>query len=373
MINRTDLEQNWNIICEVDLLHYGNHPDQLLALLKKHHRSNFKSEDKILVRHEDVDYFYLDNPIGFHFYNLMHCWQKANIPWHVMLVVTQMYDYGRAVKKHWKFHQMDQPTFLYPLVCEYAYEASLKHWQPNEHEYNIQYPAITLMGTSRAHRVMTYKFIKHRNLFDRIATNYNIVNGVVKDPLNTKTIETADESDDTLDVVHARTVNINESLFYDCNYPEIAEIASVALDQSHEDRRLQGDFKNFYRQSLIDVVTETMFAIPHTYISEKLLRPIFYEKPFILIGPPKTLAFLHAHGIKTFDAWWDEDYDYETDHQLRFLKCCSIIERVSGFTVKQCNEMLEEMRPILEHNKRVLTNYIDTTFTTLYKEKLCLK
>lgn len=372
MINRKDLEHNWNVICEVDLLHYGDRPDELLQLLKKHHKKWFSPEDKIFVRHEDVDYFYLDNPIGFHVYNLMHCWQKANIPWHVMLFVTQMSDYGRAIEKHWQFNEYDSPTFLYPMVCEYAYEHSVKKWLPSDCEYDIQYPAITLMGTSRAHRVMLYKFLKQQNLFDKVATNYNMIQGVnpVGHNIQAKTIEPANEHDSTLDVVHARTVNTNESLFYDCKYPEIAEIASVELDHSREDEKLQGDFKNFYRNSLIDIVTETLFASPHTYVSEKLLRPIFYEKPFILVGPPKTLAFLRAHGIKTFDAWWEEDYDYETDHQLRFIKCCRIIERISGFTTKQCAQMLEEMRPVLAHNKQVLTNYIDSTFTKLYKEKL---
>lgn len=375
MINRNELTHNWNIICEVDLLHYGHSPDNLLALLKKHHKPNFGPNDKIFVRHEDTDYFYLDQPIGFSVYNLMRCWEKAKLPWHVMVFVSQMYDYGRAIKKHWKFHKNDMPTFLSPMVCEYAYENSVKTWLPSDNDYDIQYQAIALLGKPRAHRIALYKFLKQNNLFDKVATNYNVTDYDKVQGYTPKTpeLEPYNTINPILDSVSARTSNINESLFLSAQYPEINEINQVRLDVHRTDPKLKGDFKNFYKESLVDIVCETMFASPHTYISEKLLRPIFYGKPFILLGPPHTLSFLHAHGIKTFDAWWDEDYDYETDHQLRFIKCCRIIERISGLTVKQCKQILEEMRPTLKHNQQVLTHYIDTTYTKLYKEKLCLK
>ena len=49
------------------------------------------------------------------------------------------------------------------------------------------------------------------------------------------------------------------------------------------------NLKKFYSDVFVDIVTESRFAQPTANYSEKELQPIFYKKPFILVGPPKTL------------------------------------------------------------------------------------
>jgi hypothetical protein len=54
----------------------------------------------------------------------------------------------------------------------------------------------------------------------------------------------------------------------------------------------QGDnedrLKMVYYDVFCDVVTESRFAQPTSNYSEKVYRPMFYKKPFIMVGPPHT-------------------------------------------------------------------------------------
>ena len=55
-------------------------------------------------------------------------------------------------------------------------------------------------------------------------------------------------------------------------------------------------------------------------------------------------------GYRTFDKWWDESYDTETNHMIRFKKIIDIIDWVESKSHEELFEIYQEMKTVLEHN-----------------------
>jgi hypothetical protein len=120
----------------------------------------------------------------------------------------------------------------------------------------------------------------------------------------------------------------------------------------------QGDnedrLKMVYYDVFCDVVTESRFAQPTSNYSEKVYRPMFYKKPFIMVGPPHTLDYMREQGFKTFDEFWDESYNKMEDHESRLFAIFKLIEQINKMSIGELKEMYDRMLPIVEHNRKVL-------------------
>lgn len=111
------------------------------------------------------------------------------------------------------------------------------------------------------------------------------------------------------------------------------------------------ELESIYNDCFVDIVTETRFAQPTGNFSEKVLQPIQYMKPFILLAPPYTLECLKGFGYKTFEDFWDETYDTIEDHGDRLAKIFTVIREVLDKSPHELVELYKQMYPILEHNR----------------------
>lgn len=112
--------------------------------------------------------------------------------------------------------------------------------------------------------------------------------------------------------------------------------------------------EKYYADVFCAVETETVFLSPAANISEKILRAIAYEKPFILVGAVHSLEYLRSMGYKTFSDYWDESYDSELDHTRRLAKIFKLIDHIDSMTIDELHDLYNSMRPVLEHNKQLL-------------------
>jgi hypothetical protein len=123
-----------------------------------------------------------------------------------------------------------------------------------------------------------------------------------------------------------------------------------------------GDQMDFYNKSYFSIVSGTYyFSVDEKAITlnEKEYKPILAKHPFILVSRPGTLALLKKLGFKTFDKWFDERYDNETNDEVRMLKLINEINRLCKIDDITWNNMIEEMEPILEHNYNWITNHLE--------------
>lgn len=109
-----------------------------------------------------------------------------------------------------------------------------------------------------------------------------------------------------------------------------------------------------HRASFVNIITETLFYEKSVFISEKLFKPIHLCQPFIIVGNPYTLRELRRLGYKTFDRWWDESYDEETDLISRLAKLEEVYEYIANFSTLELFNIQQEMEDVLIHNFNVM-------------------
>ena len=120
-----------------------------------------------------------------------------------------------------------------------------------------------------------------------------------------------------------------------------------------------------YEATFCSLVTETSTDNGCLFFSEKTWKPIAIGHPFILLSSPGSLKWLKDNGYKTFDRWWDESYDNETNVSKRTNMIVDIISQLSRKTSGDLEGMRAEMKEVLVHNrKRYLEQYYESTVDT---------
>jgi len=107
--------------------------------------------------------------------------------------------------------------------------------------------------------------------------------------------------------------------------------------------------------------------IEYQLITEKTIRPIRAFQPFVVFGMVDTLKDLKELGFKTFDQYWNEEYDNIQDTQQRLEEIISVVKTLSNLSTDSWLQMYKDMKPILEHNYKVLmeTQWLPTLDSTL--------
>lgn len=118
-----------------------------------------------------------------------------------------------------------------------------------------------------------------------------------------------------------------------------------------------------YCNTFLSIVNETSYTSTTIFLSEKIWKPIIAGQPFIVNGNPGIIKVLKDLGYKTFDKWWDESYDNETDLTKRINLLGDILENLSKKTVEELKTIRKEMKQVLEHNQSLIYNIINTKLT----------
>lgn len=110
-----------------------------------------------------------------------------------------------------------------------------------------------------------------------------------------------------------------------------------------------------YQDALVDLVAETHVKGNTFFTTEKIFRPMWCQRPFIVFGSVNYLVYLRQMGFMTFGEFWDEDYDgYEGAD--RFNKILSVVDSLANKSYDELEQMFQNMKHILEHNYKVLKN-----------------
>lgn len=107
---------------------------------------------------------------------------------------------------------------------------------------------------------------------------------------------------------------------------------------------------DLHQSGFLHLVTETVFDYPHNWTSEKTWKPIVHLRPFVIAGPPGSLAHLRSLGFKTFSTWWDESYDEIQDPLLRMKSIIELLKKICRHTLEDLIEIYNEMELTLKFN-----------------------
>lgn len=134
------------------------------------------------------------------------------------------------------------------------------------------------------------------------------------------------------------------------------QIQRLIVDSDDVDGTFSAKFGgNMYRlrqRSFLHLVNETVFYDRKLHLTEKTFHPIVHMRPFMLVAAPGNLAYLKSYGFKTFGDWIDESYDSIEDNDLRLDHIANETERIASKSIDELNKILDQMRPVLEFNKR---------------------
>lgn len=149
-----------------------------------------------------------------------------------------------------------------------------------------------------------------------------------------------------LDVKTETNTRLNGNQGYQNIYPNVYQNVNPCLLNNRRD-----SLGSFYKDSFCSIVTESRFAQPTANVSEKTLMPMHFRRPFIIIGPPRTIKYLKELGFKTFHEHWDESYDEVEQHDTRLLKIFELIDNIYSMSDEDVHKMYCEMLPILNYNE----------------------
>jgi hypothetical protein len=116
----------------------------------------------------------------------------------------------------------------------------------------------------------------------------------------------------------------------------------------------------WYNSTCFSVVAESWMRSLHwensprsykTEVSEKILKPLAFEHPFIVFGSVDTLAYLKSQGFTTFDNLFDESYDNIVDDVKRHQ--CATASVLSAVDLYKNNNLLIDKLTLekLAHNR----------------------
>lgn len=108
--------------------------------------------------------------------------------------------------------------------------------------------------------------------------------------------------------------------------------------------------KDYYKTSLVSIVTETNFNLPELTLTEKSFKPVKHKHPFIIVGVPGALRAMRDMGFKTFSDFWDESYDQIGDPNTRMRRLVKLTEEIGNWNNDQIIDFKRRVKPILDHN-----------------------
>ncbi|MEQ9110197.1 MAG: hypothetical protein RIF37_02835 [Rhodospirillaceae bacterium] len=135
--------------------------------------------------------------------------------------------------------------------------------------------------------------------------------------------------------------------------------APLIVDIKHDDQRAltDGFALPLYRDSYFTIVAESDFTNGSIdRVTEKVLKPILGNHPFIIVGNPFSLERVRDMGFKTFAPYIDESYDQITDPALRFKSVTAEIQRLTTLSHQQLKKLCETLHDVTKYNYDYLTN-----------------
>ena len=156
------------------------------------------------------------------------------------------------------------------------------------------------------------------------------------------------------------------------------EVYKVIFDATNDKTNLTdfnktGDYRYIYEDCYFTVTTESgecldlcdQFMDPELnnyarefhkeiFITEKITRPMLNLHPQIVYSGAGTLDYIKSIGFKTFNNYWSEDYDNESDPDKKVQLIVNIVKKLNNKPIEELHEMYWDMMPILKHNQSLL-------------------
>ena len=349
------LERHFNIVDVIDVCHYGQHPNILLSRLSNAKKEVYEPNDRIILILGDHDYYLNGEGPGFQLYNVQLALSHLGIPNYFCLLLTSQSNYDDYTKIVQKQLTVDD-IHIRSITTMLDTSLSCKVKQRNENKDQIEKAYCILSRQARSHRAYFLSKIFATNIQDHGVIGYNNLHYPPSDEIDPNGMDLENRDIGFLSqpthlpplLLHnEEDRQVFSEFTKSCpNYKNFVEQSDM-IDNSIISSL---DSMNPIQQALIYVGLETQHTLRKPFMSRISLRGVIEKRPFIIFGVPGILARLRSEGFKTFNDFWDESYDSETDLISRTNMIISILEKWSSMSIDSLRSAYDGMRDVIEHN-----------------------
>jgi hypothetical protein len=136
---------------------------------------------------------------------------------------------------------------------------------------------------------------------------------------------------------------------YNLSYPNVRLPLMIDNGAGHAAKSHQIDLWDQANNSLIHVVTETVYKGNKNHLTEKTFKPIVMQQPFIIQSCRGSLEYLRRYGFKTFSEFWDESYD-ELPDETRTKAIGQLMQDINTMSQKEKALLQSAVSNTVKHN-----------------------
>ena len=138
-------------------------------------------------------------------------------------------------------------------------------------------------------------------------------------------------------------------LKYDLECPQVNLPLTIDNGSGYAAQSHRIDLWEQANNSLIHVVTETVYRGRKNHLTEKSFKPIVMQQPFIIQSCRGSLEYLRRYGFRTFGEYWDESYDEAVD-SVRTYEIGKLLESLHLMSQKEKTALQTAVNSTVEHN-----------------------
>lgn len=211
--------------------------------------------------------------------------------------------------------------------------------EPKKYDFNC------LNRRLRTHRLYILAKLNQLNLIDNNIVTYDFT--INDNQKHLKEIPNIHENE-LLDFTELKKYILdlqinNDKKFYD--FEDLESLYGIMYEDA-----------SVYEDSMFSFISETSFLEDEFYISEKVVKALGQNHPFIVFGNFGTLKELKRMGFETFEPFIDESYDLEPNIQKRMDMVFDEVIKLVNKTEEEKLIWMKNIKPILEKNYKVLLN-----------------
>ena len=136
---------------------------------------------------------------------------------------------------------------------------------------------------------------------------------------------------------------------YDLDCPNVKLPLMIDNGSGYAAKSHQIDLWDQANNSLIHIVTETVYRGRKNHLTEKTFKPIVMQQPFIVQSCKHSLEYLRRYGFKTFGEFWDESYD-QADDSTRTYEIGKLLQDINNMSQKEKTQLQTAVNTTVEHN-----------------------
>ena len=337
-----------------DLARYDANMAKLYHELKKLQKPAYEPRYRFVFSYYDTDYFVSHDQPGLTLRNLQRLTKSLDISNYFCLIITQ-----QDISSQLETLRLQETNDACAIASITHGLQPLIHFDTANVEINqelIDQHYICLNGVRRFHRTMLYAQLQHRKILDRGLVSYmDFANSKIKIHKHDQVLAergTLSVPNDLTFVYTDKFTRINDGwVIKDADTLQMLQQTDYSNYKNFNDtHNRHGLGLDLAQQAFLYVISETVFDHPTFVFAEKSMKPIASKRPFVLVSTPGGLKHLQKLGFKTFNDFWDEEYDNIIDPTQRIKALADIIEDISNRSLSELQAMCIKMSDILEYN-----------------------